>query len=403
MVQLVPLMGKQMDITGPLNIYEKSRANALGEQVTAQKMQMAQQQHDLSQQRTKQLMAQTSANMARSSEQDAIKKELGMVDVLFKFSDRADTPEKWRALTERMKKIYGPDSVQGFEDFSMRPNTLQMLGKHKTTLMKNLEAAGFQPGTEAYQQQMRQSIVKDNRPSSVKEAEYYNSLPEGDPRREYMKASASKSPEPFKPTKKSTNDLQKRIIDSQSMLTRLDKVRNSYNEDYLTVTGKLYGMGVNIADRLPTRDFLNDKDFIRGRTKFDNEVEQIFNQYRKEITGAAAAIQELERLKQSLLNKDMTPTQFEASYEQFRSTIEDSMKISQTMLQRGIDPRTKEGGKVFDQIFTEHQASKSEAQLTPEQQTIVEQAKEALQAGRNRQQVIELMRKMGVDPKELDK
>lgn len=90
---------------------------------------------------------------------------------------------------------------------------------------------------------------------------------------------------------------------------------------------------------------------IAERTRFSTSVEQLFNAYRKEITGAAAAVQELERLKKSFLNVDMSPTQFAAAYDEYQRELKRSMRVSRMLLRQGFDLSSREGGGAMDRHF----------------------------------------------------
>lgn len=132
-----PALGVQvMDMTSPLNIYEQTRSNAINEDMNQRKMGMMEEQHDLNVQKTQQSMALAQANAARSQQQHGINQQRQLVDTMFKYADRADTPHKWKALVGKLSEMYGADSVKGFEDFSQRPKALQTL-QQATAQMKN--------------------------------------------------------------------------------------------------------------------------------------------------------------------------------------------------------------------------------------------------------------------------
>lgn len=148
-------------------------------------------------------------------------------------------------------------------------------------------------------------------------------------------------------TKPTTNDLQKDLVSTIDSLGRIDQIGNKYADKYLTWFGQLRGLLGSNAEKLTNTKY--DKGFVAGQTEFKNSVEQFFNQYRKEITGAAASVQELDRLKQSLLNSDMSPTQFQAAKKQFVELATRSMGIKQQLLSEGIPLNSEQFGKLMDQ------------------------------------------------------
>ncbi len=90
--------------------------------------------------------------------------------------------------------------------------------------------------------------------------------------------------------------------------------------------------------------------FLQRRTKMEQAANQVFNAYRKEITGAAAAVQELERLQKAFVNPNMAPDEFEAAFQQYTEFLSRIRSARVQLLQRGIDPTTKQGGKALDDI-----------------------------------------------------
>lgn len=143
--------------------------------------------------------------------------------------------------------------------------------------------------------------------------------------------------------------VQKDLIGLQDSLSKLDQVANDYQGKYLTYYGQARGVKGSFLGKLTGES--GDKDFIKGKTKFANQVEQLFNQYRKEITGAAASVQELDRLRKSLLNTDQSPEEFEASYEQFRELVERSIIAKETLLQQGFKTGSKDFGREMDKVL----------------------------------------------------
>jgi spore coat protein CotH len=154
-------------------------------------------------------------------------------------------------------------------------------------------------------------------------------------------------------TKPTVTDLQKDIITGQDYLNRLDLIMKDFKPKYLTYMGKGRENLAIFNDKASGSS--GDKEYLTGVTKFNTGVEQLFNQYRKEITGAAAALAELDRLKASMLNKDMSPEQFEAAEQQLRELITSTMTIKQDLLNRGLQPGSKEFGQAMDAAFFRQQ------------------------------------------------
>lgn len=151
-------------------------------------------------------------------------------------------------------------------------------------------------------------------------------------------------------------EIQEEDLKNNKMLADLFRL----GQDFMggLVGGQTYlGKGINWmlekADKAgignPASDWGEDR--LKRATRFKQGIEQIFNAYRKEITGAAAAVQELERLKQAMLNADLSPTQFEAAYNEFIAKIMRGQKIAAQMAREGYDPSKDENAEMFDRMW----------------------------------------------------
>lgn len=143
-----------------------------------------------------------------------------------------------------------------------------------------------------------------------------------------------------------TNRLQDDVTNALQTLNALDAIANNYSAQALTYPGQLRGaVGVQLG-KLTGKS--GDKEYIEKQTAFKNSVNQFFNQYRKLITGAAASEKELAGLKESILNTDQSPEQFESAYKQFRALTVKSMEISQQLLREGIPIGSPQYGEEMD-------------------------------------------------------
>lgn len=161
-------------------------------------------------------------------------------------------------------------------------------------------------------------------------------------------------------TSSTQTDLQKNIISTADQLSRLGQIKDDYQRDFLTYQGKFKTLTSRVLDKANLADSGQVK-FLQQQTKFKNGVEQLFNQYRKEITGAAASVQELDRLKESMLNADMSPAEFEAAYEQFQSLISRSVQLKQQFLSQGV-PINEIGQRIDEELFSGNQTAQTGVQ-----------------------------------------
>jgi hypothetical protein len=147
-------------------------------------------------------------------------------------------------------------------------------------------------------------------------------------------------------TQASANDAQKGLMDMTQNLARLNQIGNTYKSNFLTYQGKAMGATQSVLNKAGITD---NVPFLRAQTIFKNNVDQNFNQYRKEITGAAASVQELERLKTTMMNTDQSPAEFEASFKQFTDLISSSIQLKQHFISQGIPANSKQMGQLIDE------------------------------------------------------
>lgn len=156
-----------------------------------------------------------------------------------------------------------------------------------------------------------------------------------------------------------SGDLQKDIAPLQIQQDQVAHIRDLYDPAFLTTRGRLRGWAAQQRDKLrdvpvigaelaPSKE---DEAFLSKRTAFRQNVEQVFNQYRKDITGAAAALAELDRLKQSVINTDQSPAEFEAALSEFEQALQRGLNVKTQLLKEGIPLGSKEFGREFDKRY----------------------------------------------------
>jgi len=156
-------------------------------------------------------------------------------------------------------------------------------------------------------------------------------------------------------TKPVTTQVQKDVIKLEDLGVRLASLNdpaspNYFDPDQLTHQGRILTKAAEVADRfgISTEDA---KKRLTQHTRWSNTVDQIFNNYRQEITGAAASVAELDRLKKALLNTDQSPTQYRASLAAFQDEINRGVRVKKMLLSQGIDIGTKEGAETLDEAI----------------------------------------------------
>ena len=173
-------------------------------------------------------------------------------------------------------------------------------------------------------------------------------------------------------TKGVNTALQKQIAGDRVILNDLGSIRKKYNEDgpaFLTFKGRAVSeltafgeksQGIPIVENI-LKPSNKTREFLRARTSFNNEVEQTFNSYRKLITGAAAAVAELDRLQRTFLSGEMSPTQFEAALDVLEEKTARAIQVRQQLVNQGVSLSSKEAKQAIDAAVTGSQAQAQNA------------------------------------------
>lgn len=113
-------------------------------------------------------------------------------------------------------------------------------------------------------------------------------------------------------TTAATTEVQKDALAGQDQLATLKTVGQKVADEHLTYEGRAKGAIGGVLDKLGMENDLTK--FNASRAAALQSVEQYFNEYRKYITGAAAAQSELEALKKAVINSELGPQEFQSRY-----------------------------------------------------------------------------------------
>lgn len=156
------------------------------------------------------------------------------------------------------------------------------------------------------------------------------------------------------PTKAVETEVQKDINSKEKDLRTIGYVLKNFDEDYLTTKGqagiasskyaeKLKGIPIveqaadYVAGALTGKNPEERSDLLQNSTQFSNDIEQFFNKYKHDITGAAAAEKEIQQIRKSVMNGEMSPSEFKGAVQQIlRKTIGD-LDYNKYVLGKGID------------------------------------------------------------------
>jgi hypothetical protein len=123
------------------------------------------------------------------------------------------------------------------------------------------------------------------------------------------------------------------------MVSSIQNIERLYDRNFLTLLSSRGPVAQTVAsmrERLTGELSEEQTKALKQYTAFTNSVEQAFNQYRKEITGAAAAVAELKTLKESMFNTKMSPSQFEAALATYKSSLLRVRRLKLALMRRGF-------------------------------------------------------------------
>lgn len=139
-------------------------------------------------------------------------------------------------------------------------------------------------------------------------------------------------------TKKTTTDLQDQLLSSTAASDRLGETIGKFDEEFLTIGGKVKFGALAMADKtgIPLSDEF--KDELTKFTDFKSGALNDLNLYIKEITGAAMTNAEADRLRKAMPDpEEDSPTQFLAK---LNKVYEETLVVrqrAQMALDQGLD------------------------------------------------------------------
>lgn len=214
-------------------------------------------------------------------------------------ADRQARSDAFRTDMQKWLTAKTPEDRQSILSGSTSPEFLEYVGNQKPgkidPVIGRIIAAGYVPGTPGFEKAMDRYLF--NNPSSQVNV---NVNPEGN--------------QP--PTSSVQTQLQKNILEAERSLRELNKIQDTYSDEFMTTAGRLKAMVGSWADQIG-QDPFGLATFNAERGKFASNTKQFFNQYRKEITGAAASEKELEQLVEALFSDDLGPLEFQSRFDEF--------------------------------------------------------------------------------------
>jgi hypothetical protein len=134
------------------------------------------------------------------------------------------------------------------------------------------------------------------------------------------------------------NKIQGEILDAENSIANLEATSDKFSKDYLTIGGRVKAKAGQLLDKAGLPDIGGAKEFNSKRAVLIQDIDQFFNEYKKYITGAAAAAKEIEDLKKASLDSSLGPDEFMARYNNLLSRMRSEVDRKKQSLQTGITP-----------------------------------------------------------------
>lgn len=130
--------------------------------------------------------------------------------------------------------------------------------------------------------------------------------------------------------------MQKDVLAIADQLNALKPALENYSSDLLTYQGKLKRWALNKASRAGIDIGKENEAFVARARLVQEGLETVFNIYRKQITGAQAVMKELTMLRYSILNKNLSPAEFDASVKRFIKLGQDAINLRMDLMNKGF-------------------------------------------------------------------
>lgn len=144
-----------------------------------------------------------------------------------------------------------------------------------------------------------------------------------------------------KATKPVQSKLQTKLSEEQDLMSQVDLLMEMYDPKFTTWTGKgeqWLKRTIEASSQVGQRALsAEDKQSLEKYTQWKQQAEQIFSAYRKQITGAQAAMQEISYLRENMINKDLSDSEFRGAIKLLKEKMARGMRLKRRLLREGFD------------------------------------------------------------------
>ncbi len=120
-----------------------------------------------------------------------------------------------------------------------------------------------------------------------------------------------------------SNEADKQILAGAKQLNQMYRIGRDFKNEYLGFEADIRGTIGSLQDYMFGTG--EQAEFNANRGAFRRNIKQLFNDYRKLITGTAAGEEEMADLRDSILNEELGPLEFKEAYDQFMESATTNM------------------------------------------------------------------------------
>lgn len=145
-------------------------------------------------------------------------------------------------------------------------------------------------------------------------------------------------------TSSNVSALQKRLTADYNNINILNGIEDSYEEGFSTLGGRLQNAFTDVSASLGGTDWVSkEQEETHDRyTTWAAGLKGMFNAYRKEITGAAAAEKELKDLEEAMVNAMDNPIAYRAKFKLYKKTVQQNIRMRNKILRGGFKLGSKD-------------------------------------------------------------
>ncbi len=133
------------------------------------------------------------------------------------------------------------------------------------------------------------------------------------------------------------NNLEKDIINAFDQLSSIERMSENEMLEVFTLKGDVKNAWFSFKDYIdmdPLKLSPEEAKYQQQAAAFKNALESNFHIFRKDITGAQAAILELKKLKEDLINKELTKNQYIGLKNEYIKKSKTALRVKQFLLRK---------------------------------------------------------------------